>query len=136
MSAAQVHVELVCGGREYCDRRRVESVLSELISVQQRRGRVVALVSGAARGADRLAAEVGRQLGLAVDEFPADWDRFGRAAGYRRNEEMAAFLLSCAEEGMTVGVTAFPGGRGTQHMIDIAARHEFRVAAVDRLVAS
>jgi hypothetical protein len=45
---------------------------------------------GAARGADRLAGAAALRLGLEVVEYPADWKRHGRRAGYVRNEQMLA----------------------------------------------
>lgn len=46
------------------------------------------VVSGGARGADSLAALWARKNGVPFREFPADWDRFGKSAGFRRNREM------------------------------------------------
>lgn len=76
------------------------------------------VVVGGARGADRIAEEEARKLGLAVEVHPARWEEEGRGAGYRRNERMAA-LPNVA------GVYAFrmPGeSRGTDHMIATAKK--------------
>jgi len=43
------------------------------------------------RGADTIAAAyAARTPGYRTEAHPADWDRHGRAAGYRRNAEMIA----------------------------------------------
>ena len=54
-------------------------------------GREVTVVHGACpKGADFIADQAARDLGLAVEPHPADWERHGRAAGFRRNAEMVA----------------------------------------------
>lgn len=65
---------------------------------------------------DRWAGEVGRRRRLDVRARPADWDRFGLAAGPRRNAGML-------DEAIAIGsaiVIAFPGGRGTLGTIQLA----------------
>lgn len=53
-------------------------------------GRVREVVSGGARGADSLAAQVATELGVPCVVLAADWARYGRSAGPRRNAEIAA----------------------------------------------
>lgn len=71
------------------------------------------IVSGTARGADTLGEEYGESAGLLVHKRPADWDSYGKVAGFIRNKEMA-------EE--ADGLIAFWDGKskGTKHMIDVA----------------
>ncbi len=48
-----------------------------------------ALMHGACpSGADALANRYGMDTGMHVVRFPADWERWGRKAGYVRNAEM------------------------------------------------
>jgi len=67
------------------------------------------VVSGAARGVDRLGEQWAAARGIRVVRFPADWSR-GRGAGYLRNLEMAAYGDA---------LVALWDGRssGTRHMI-------------------
>lgn len=46
------------------------------------------IVHGVARGADTIAGEVAKKLGMSVEEYPADWKKFGRSAGPIRNRVM------------------------------------------------
>lgn len=107
-SLAAEHRVLVCGGREFSDRARAFDALDALIPVPS------LIIHGAARGADRIASSWASARDIPQLSMPADWDRYGRAAGYRRNAEMLA--VGCPHR-----VVAFPGGPGTKMMISLAA---------------
>lgn len=47
------------------------------------------MVTGLARGPDLAGKAVAEALGIPIDKFPADWEKYGRSAGHRRNAEMA-----------------------------------------------
>jgi hypothetical protein len=72
------------------------------------------IVHGAARGADRFAHQEAQKLGLLVEPHPADWDTYGKSAGFRRNAEMISLGADL--------VLAFWNGKsnGTKHTIDLA----------------
>jgi hypothetical protein len=119
---------LVCGGRDYgavafsydpavlannearakIERGKLKDRLAQL------RGQGMSLlIHGGARGADSLAGEWAEWNGVPVNIYWADWDRFGKSAGIIRNQLML-------ESGKPDLVVAFPGGRGTAHMVRIA----------------
>lgn len=52
---------------------------------------ITEVVSGASRGIDAAGERWAASLGFPVKRFPADWKKHGRAAGPRRNREMAAY---------------------------------------------
>lgn len=73
------------------------------------------IISGMARGADSLGAEFGRTYCRKVIEIPADWGKYGKAAGPIRNEEMAKIA--------DAAIVFWDGeSRGTENMIDIMTR--------------
>ena len=74
------------------------------------------VLCGMARGADLLGYNWAMDRGLRVKEYPADWDQYGKVAGFRRNIEMArdAQLLIAFWDGQS---------RGTAHMIDRATEY-------------
>lgn len=49
---------------------------------------VTEVISGGARGADKLAADWAREVGIKVYEHLPDWDRYGKRAGFIRNEDI------------------------------------------------
>jgi hypothetical protein len=109
---------LVCGGRDYADEDRVAEVLAELPA-----GSV--LIHGDARGADRLARDVGRLFGFRDIPYPARWSEEGRAAGIKRNQRM---LDAHPEIDLVI---AFPGGAGTLDMTVRARRRMLPIQYVD-----
>lgn len=50
----------------------------------------VAVISGTARGADKLGERWAAENGYGLLLYPADWDRWGKSAGPIRNAEMVA----------------------------------------------
>ena len=75
---------LVCGSRTYnnCN-PKLQKVLDS-ISVTE--GDTI--ISGGARGADHYAEEYAKVRKCHLKVFNADWDKYGKRAGYIRNAEM------------------------------------------------
>jgi hypothetical protein len=80
---------LVTGSRTWHDVRAIEQALAVILD---RPPEGVLLIHGACPGgADAIAAAyAARTPGYRIEAHPADWRRYGRAAGYRRNAEMIA----------------------------------------------
>lgn len=104
---------IIAGGRDFTDVNRIIRALKKVIIKHGKNN--IEVVSGGARGADKAGEVAARKLGLKVKQFPAKWEKYGKSAGYRRNEEMADYATH---------VVAFWDGksRGTKHMIDIAKK--------------
>lgn len=123
---------IIAGGRDFDNFPLLMNKCIEILSEETKEDDSIdkiRIVSGAARGADRLGEEYARISHYDVSRFPAAWDTYGKSAGYRRNAEMAKF----ASEDNNVGVLiAFWDGksRGTKHMIDLAKRYELKVHVV------
>ncbi len=111
---------LVCGGRDYYDR---ENLFYELTHLAEGDFRGFEIISGMARGADSLAVDFAKTYNLPLHTFPADWDKYGRSAGYIRNAQML-------KEGNPDLVVAFPGGKGTTNMVSIAEGKGVKVVKI------
>lgn len=72
---------LVCGDRFWADKEKIRERLSKFPIG-------TTIIHGAARGADSLAAIVAARLGFKIMAFPADWKKYGNAAGPIRNRLM------------------------------------------------
>jgi glycerophosphoryl diester phosphodiesterase len=81
---------------------------------------VTEVVCGLARGADQLGRLYAQRNKIPVKEFPADWKKFGRAAGVKRNREMALYADAL--------IAVWDGySRGTKNMIETAKSLGLRV---------
>ena len=98
-----------CGSRGWDETHAIKERLQALPV-----GAIV--VVGGARGADKIAEQIARRLGMRVEVYPARWDEEGRGAGYRRNERMLGLPK-------VAGVFAFRcrgKSNGTDHMVRIS----------------
>ena len=81
MSDVETFYCLIVGSRSFSD---YELFVAKCDLFLRNWGSVV-IVSGGARGADALAKRYAVDRGYCYMEFPADWDTYGRRAGYIRN---------------------------------------------------
>ena len=73
------------------------------------------VVSGGAKGVDRLGEEYATAMNLPLHIYEADWERHGRAAGPLRNAKMA--------ENAEALIALWDGkSRGTKNMIETATK--------------
>lgn len=103
----------------------IESNLKTIINEIGFDGKV-RIISGTANGADKLGERYAKEHHLAVSRFPADWDKYGKRAGYIRNEQMAKFAVEDNNVGWLI---AFWDGKskGTKWMIDLARKNGLEV---------
>ena len=108
---------IVAGSRGFSNYGFLAKTLDYLL---QNKGSDVVIISGTARGTDQMGERYAAEHGLKVVRFPAEWDKYGKSAGYRRNEEMA--------RNADAAVIFWDGvSRGSKHMIDIAKEHKLQV---------
>ena len=79
---------IIAGSVSFQDYDLLRAKCDAILSEKQRTHNVV-VISGTARGADRLGERYAREKGYRLRQFPADWDTHGRSAGPIRNGEMA-----------------------------------------------
>lgn len=98
---------IVAGGRNGVSISDVEAALNTAPFI------VSTVLCGMARGADLCGKYVAQKRGIPVEEYPADWSKYGKSAGLKRNAEMAtkAEALIAVWDGVS---------RGTKHMIGLA----------------
>lgn len=116
---------LVCGSRTWNDLETIANVIGKLPSDSE-------VIHGDALGADRMAGAAAEVAGLKVTKFPIspeEWEKFGKAAGPRRNKKMLdeshpnlviAFLDENSET------------NGTNHMSQLAESYGVRVVIIKK----
>jgi hypothetical protein len=110
---------LVCGSRGWESVWQVRMVYSELDRIKP-----TEIISGGARGADRVAEVWAKSNSVPITVFTPDWEKYGRSAGILRNNQMLDTNPDL--------VLAFWDGlsKGTKHTIDEARRRDMRVEVI------
>ena len=124
---------IIAGSRDFNDfQKLMNSSIKILTEISKKRDDLdrIRIISGTARGADKLGEQYAKIAGYELSKFPADWDGLGKRAGYIRNAEMAKFAVEDGNYGVLI---AFWDGqsRGTKHMIDLATRYGLEVHVVN-----
>ena len=105
---------LVTGDRNWTSEERIRYALSKL---ENSYNEDFTLIHGAARGADTIAETVAKSLGWTIERYPADWQKYGRAAGPVRNKQM---LVEGKPDVVLAFHDDFEHSKGTDHMVRLA----------------
>ena len=114
---------LICGDRNYSNIGLIRSWIAKLQDWGYN-----TIIEGEARGADSIARNEAEKAGMIVLKFPADWDKYHKAAGAIRNTQML-------KEGKPNLVVAFhtdiKNSKGTKNMIEQAKKAGIEVILVE-----
>ena len=108
---------IIAGSRKFSDYDLLERTMDKALSTVQDD---ITVVCGKAKGSETLGEQYAKEHGYEVQYFPADWNRYGKVAGYIRNTTMAKNADA---------LVAFWDGEspGTKHMIETAQSLGLRV---------
>ena len=106
---------IIAGGRDFIPAKEHYRWLVEALADNH----VSEIVSGGCSGADRFGERAAAHYNLKLSRFPAEWNKYGKAAGPKRNEKMAEYADICI---------LLPGGRGTADMESRAKAHGLKIA--------
>ena len=99
----------IVGSRTFDDYK----MLCGLIKILKKKYIIKKIVSGGAQGADSLGERYGKENNIETLIFPADWNKYGKAAGFIRNKTIV--------DNCDVVLALWDGkSKGTQHTINIA----------------
>jgi len=107
---------IIAGSRNFTDYQKLKETCDTILRDQTN----IEIVSGNCRGADLLGEQYAKERGYKIAQFPADWNKYGKSAGPKRNQQMANYADA---------LIAFWNGksRGTKHMIEMAKQFKLRM---------
>lgn len=114
---------IIAGSRdcpEHCDKLlgRISDILSNLTPENTE------IVSGTARGADRLGENFAKINSYDLKLFPANWNSLGKKAGMIRNKQMAEYSSHL--------IALWDGkSKGTAHMINLAKEEGLEIRIIN-----
>lgn len=77
---------MVCGSRTITDKdwifKQIEDYIKEL------KAEDLVIIQGLAKGVDIIAKEWAENHNIKTLDFPAEWDKYGKSAGFKRNVTM------------------------------------------------
>lgn len=111
---------IVAGSREFGNYNLLSKHLDEINSKYG----ITEIVSGTASGADSLGELYAKEHNIPIKRFPANWNKYGRSAGYIRNKDMAHYADACICFWMNKS-------KGTGHMINLAKENKIRLRVVE-----
>lgn len=113
---------IIAGGRDFNDYELLKQKLNNIISNLNKND--ITIISGLAKGADSLGLKYAEENNIKTIKCPANWDKYGKSAGYKRNEDMANIANA---------LIAFWDGKskGTKHMIEIAKKRDIKIRIIN-----
>ncbi len=81
---------LIAGSRTITDYDVFRKLIKEIDF-----SKVTEIISGHANGIDKLGEKLSEDMNIPVKLFPANWELYGKSAGYKRNKEMVDYC-DCA----------------------------------------
>ena len=116
---------LIVGSRNHIfATNRCFNIFTECVDTllqKQQDKEIVIVQSGCSTGGDYLARNYALTKGYKLEEFPADWNKYGKSAGYIRNKRMHEYIANYENR----GVFAWWDGKskGTAHSFELAKKY-------------
>ena len=111
-------ITIIAGSRDFNDFNFIYEHLNNLpFEIDE-------VVTGCARGPDSIGKQWAVDSDVHVKEFPANWDKHGKRAGFLRNKEMAVYAEAL--------ILFWDGkSKGSKHMLDVALKEQLFVQVVE-----
>jgi hypothetical protein len=111
---------IIAGGRDFADYNRLCWFMDQWVLDNDMGPDNTDFISGEAKGADSLGKKWALSRGYKVALFPANWELYGKSAGYIRNKQMA-------DEATHLVAWWNENSKGTGNMIWVATKVGLKV---------
>ena len=115
---------IIAGTRDFDNYELLKQKMDKILAGRVRNNEEIIIISGTARGADKLGERYAKEKGYKIERYPANWNKYGKRAGYIRNEQMAKVADACVcfwdEQ-----------SKGTKHMIDLAKQYKLVLRVIN-----
>jgi len=102
----------IVGSRTFNDYELLKKETDKLLEKYN----ITEIISGGAKGADSLAEKYAKEKKLKLTVFPAKWNKYGKSAGFIRNNEIWEYA--------DLGIAFWDGkSKGTQHSFKLAEKY-------------
>lgn len=107
---------IIAGSRDFNDYSKLKEFCDKVLINQTD----IEIISGGARGSDKLGERYAKEKGYSLKIFKADWDKLGKRAGMLRNTDMSNYADA---------LIAFWNGesRGTKNMLKQAKGKNLKI---------
>ena len=114
---------IVAGSRSFNNYNKLKKELNKFIEDFQLDREEITILSGGAKGADKLGEDYAILHKYKLIIIPAEWEIYGKSAGFIRNLEMAKIADACI---------VFWDGKssGSQHMITLARKYKLLLRVI------
>jgi len=112
---------IIAGSRDFHDYSLLKKEVT--IFTKEYNNKDIIIVSGKATGADELGEIYAFRHSIDLKTFPANWKKYGKSAGFIRNNSMAIFATHCI---------CFWDGKsnGTKDMIERCKKHNLKYKVI------
>ena len=115
---------LCCGDRNWTDLETIRRILKTFSTTVKES---ITVVHGDCRGADKLSGQAAHELGMIVIPEPADWNKYGLAAGPIRNQ----LMLDKYHPNVVIAFhNNFDQSKGTKDMVNRATKAHITVMRI------
>ncbi|CAM1347852.1 DUF2493 domain-containing protein [Tenacibaculum sp. HL-MS23] len=111
---------IIAGSRNFTNYQKLKHECDKFLDKQKN----IEIISGAHyKGADKLGEKYASEKNINIIKFPADWIKYGKAAGPKRNKQMAIYADA---------LIAFWDGKskGTKNIIQLAKQRQLKTRII------